>query len=276
MARARNIKPSFFINEDLIELEPLTRLLFIGLWCLADREGRLEDRPKRVKLSILPADDCNVDCLLQSLHDRGFIIRYEVDGIKYIQIPNFKKHQNPHVKEATSTIPEPNNNIQAPDKHQASTVQEPEEHHASHAESLLLNPESPLPITESPILNPESVVEQKTHDDIPYSEIVEYLNQKAGTSYKTTTPKTKDLINTRFKDKFTYQDFITVIDKKVLEWRGTEWEKFLRPETLFSNKFEGYLNQRTTKPNTGLDNIKELYFELENEGGNTNDEAGYD
>jgi hypothetical protein len=50
MARARNIKPAFFKNEQLVELGMSTRLLFIGLWCLADREGRLEDRPKRIKM----------------------------------------------------------------------------------------------------------------------------------------------------------------------------------------------------------------------------------
>ena len=48
MARARNIKPGFFANENLAECDPLARLLFAGLWCLADREGRLEDRPKRI------------------------------------------------------------------------------------------------------------------------------------------------------------------------------------------------------------------------------------
>ena len=55
MARARNIKPAFFKNETLVELPVETRLLFIGLWTLADREGRLEDRPKRIKMEIYPA-----------------------------------------------------------------------------------------------------------------------------------------------------------------------------------------------------------------------------
>lgn len=85
MARSRNIKPGFFVDDELAELPALTRLLFIGLWCLADREGRLEDRPKRIKLQILPADDIDVDAALDSLTP-SFLTRYQVDGKRFIQI----------------------------------------------------------------------------------------------------------------------------------------------------------------------------------------------
>jgi hypothetical protein len=111
MARSRNIKPGFFVNEDLTEIEPLGRLLFAGLWCLADREGRLEDRPKKIKLSILPADNCDIEALLNELQQRAFLIRYEVNGVKYIQIKNFAKHQSPHHKEVASVIPAPPNHV---------------------------------------------------------------------------------------------------------------------------------------------------------------------
>ena len=155
MARTRSIKPGFFDNEVLGGLPPLTRLLFIGLWCIADREGRLEDRPKRIKKTLLGYDDVStseVSEMLQALHDTGFIIRYTVDGEEYIQVVNFAKHQNPHVKEKPSEIPPPpefqtghiqenidygsdddddendehhTSTVQAPDKHQTSTVQAP-------------------------------------------------------------------------------------------------------------------------------------------------------
>jgi hypothetical protein len=107
MSRARNIKPGFFKNEELVELLPETRLLFIGLWTLADREGRMEDRPKRVKMEIFPADQFNVDSMLNDLQAAGFLTRYEVDGCKYIQVTNFVKHQDPHYRERASTIPPP-------------------------------------------------------------------------------------------------------------------------------------------------------------------------
>ena len=105
MPRARNIKPGFFTNEDLPEIEPMGRLLFIGLWTLADREGRLEDRPKKIKGSIFPYDNCDIDSLLNDLQEWGFIKRYEAEGMKCIQVVNFLKHQNPHPKEAKSVIP---------------------------------------------------------------------------------------------------------------------------------------------------------------------------
>lgn len=107
MSRARNIKPGFFVNEDLAECSPLARLLFAGLWCEADREGRLEDRPKRLKISCLPYDDCDMHALLDELAARRFIQRYRVAGVAYIQVTEFAKHQNPHMREATSTLPSP-------------------------------------------------------------------------------------------------------------------------------------------------------------------------
>lgn len=99
--------PGFFQNETLIELHPLTRLLFAGLWTIADREGRLEDRPKRIKMALLPADEHDIDAALTDLHHAGFIQRYATNSGNYIQITKFLKHQKPHVREAASEIPPP-------------------------------------------------------------------------------------------------------------------------------------------------------------------------
>lgn len=107
MARSRNIKPGFFTNDELAECHPLGRLLFAGLWTIADKEGRLDDRPKKIKAMLLPFDEADCDALLQQLNDHKFIIRYRVNGECYIQISNWKKHQNPHCKEAASEIPAP-------------------------------------------------------------------------------------------------------------------------------------------------------------------------
>lgn len=102
---------------------------------LADREGRLEDRPLRIKAAILPYDDANIDLLLEELEKVNMIIRYEHRNVRYIQVVNFLKHQNPHIKEQPSTIP-------VPCKHGASTVQEPDLHGSCPADSLLLIPDS--------------------------------------------------------------------------------------------------------------------------------------
>lgn len=78
-------------------------------------------------------------------------------------------------------------------------------------------------------------------------EIIDYLNQKLGTKYKPNTPKTITCIKARLKEKYTIDDFKKVIDKKIKEWKDTEMEKYLRPETLFGTKFESYLNQKEYK-----------------------------
>ena len=127
MARSRNIKPGFFTNDDLGELEPLARLLFAGMWTIADRSGRLEDRPKKIKAEVLPYDNCDAESFLAQLAERGFILRYEAVGKRFIQILAWGKHQNPHCKEAASTIPAPDGHVDEHEeeqgKHGASTVQ---------------------------------------------------------------------------------------------------------------------------------------------------------
>lgn len=81
-------------------------------------------------------------------------------------------------------------------------------------------------------------------------DVVTYLNEKANTNFKPCTDKTKRCIKARVNEGFTLEDFKTVIDKKVNEWMGTEFQQYLRPETLFGTKFEGYLNQ-TINPKKG-------------------------
>jgi len=112
MARIRYIKPEFFTDEDIAELPFEARLLFQGLWCYADREGRLEDRPKFLKISILPYDNIDIEKLLDILANgkKKFIIRYTVNNNNYIQIVNFTKHQKPHNTEKDSEIPKYDNN----------------------------------------------------------------------------------------------------------------------------------------------------------------------
>jgi hypothetical protein len=110
VARSRNIKPGFFTNEDLVELDFATRILFAGLWTVADKAGRLEDRPKKIKIAVFPADDLDIDSMLTALAGKNFITRYSVGGVAYIQINAWAKHQNPHHTEKASTIPPPQSN----------------------------------------------------------------------------------------------------------------------------------------------------------------------
>lgn len=102
--RARNIKPGFFKNEALGECSPEARLLFIGLWLLADRKGRLEYRPLRWKAELFPYDQVDMVALCEELTRHGLVMLYEVEGVHYAWIPRFLAHQNPHQNEAGSNI----------------------------------------------------------------------------------------------------------------------------------------------------------------------------
>ena len=106
-------------------------------------------------------------------------------------------------------------------------------------------------------VNDKSMTSQRCHDtdieedkDIDkeiYKSIVDYLNEKAGKNFKHSTPKTQKVIHARLVEGFTLDDFKTVIDKKCADWLGKEFEKYLRPETLFGTKFESYLNEKTER-----------------------------
>ena len=140
--RARNLKPGFFKNDELAECDPLARILYEGLWCMADREGRMDFRSKKIKAEILPYDSCDVIKLLAELQQKGFIVVYKVDQREFLSIPTFLNHQNPHIKEAISTIP-------APDENSTSI-----ELAGRNPESLVLNPSS---------LNPSSSKSSAKH-----------------------------------------------------------------------------------------------------------------
>ena len=104
MARIRTIKPEFFTSEDIVSMSPLARLLYIALWCEADKEGRLNWKPKTFKMRYLPADTCNIEKLCQELIDSGVVVLYG-NGLAYI--PGFLKHQHINPRESKSELPEP-------------------------------------------------------------------------------------------------------------------------------------------------------------------------
>jgi len=105
--RSRNIKPGFYKNEDLAEASLLARFIVPGLWMMADRNGRLENRPKLIKAELLPYDDGDLTVILLELYRAGHVTLYEVGGKQYIQINNFSVHQSPHHTEKQGVIPAP-------------------------------------------------------------------------------------------------------------------------------------------------------------------------
>nr|UVX65817.1 MAG: Replication initiator protein A (RepA) N-terminus [Bacteriophage sp.] len=126
----------------------------------------------------------------------------------------------------------------------------------SDAEPRTADTDDPrMPATEpQPLLNePQTPAQPKEPD--PTEEVIDYLNQRAGTHYRTTTANTRKLIKARLKEGFTVDELKLVIDKKCAEWlNNRDMVQYLRPETLFGNKFEGYLNSqaasRDNRPTT--------------------------
>ena len=105
MARIRYLKPKFFQNENLADLSFAHRLCYAGLWTQAERPGRLEDRPRRLKAAIFPYDDVDVDALLADLARAGFIRRYVAGGVHCLDIPTMAIHQRFRKDEPESALP---------------------------------------------------------------------------------------------------------------------------------------------------------------------------
>ncbi len=146
--RTRLLKPAFFKNEELAELDPIVRLLFAGLWCIADADGLIEDRPKRIKAELFPYDDFDVGDSLLKLQTAKFIIRKSNnEGFAWIEILNFRKHQKPHAREpaivSAAMSPEKTGQVPAgPEKTRRAAAKSPLTLNPS---PLTLNPSAPSP-----------------------------------------------------------------------------------------------------------------------------------
>lgn len=184
---------------------------------------------------------------LKLFSDFGMI---EITDNNFIGITNWEKYQNidglDKIREQTNkrvkrhrekkklALPEPKVSEEEPEK-----------------DETLRNASSNVTVTDGNAIDIELELEkekdknivEKSTLHIPFIEIIDYLNTKANKNYRVTTKKTKDLIMARFKETFTFEDFKKVIDIKTSEWLHTDNERYLRPETLFGTKFEGYLNQ---------------------------------
>ncbi len=158
--RSRNIKPGLFKNELLGGVDPLITILFAGLWCCADREGRLEDRPLKLCAEVFgyrrKVTERKVNAWLDWLHENKFIVRYTVGVCRFIQVVEFRKHQNPHRDERLSEIP-PLSTV----SHSAGTVAAPYEHDKSPDVARLI-PDSGFLIPDSSLR-----VDARAREDSP-------------------------------------------------------------------------------------------------------------
>ena len=224
MARIRTIKPEFFTSEDVIALQPYARLLFIALWCEADREGRLLWKPQTFKIRYLPADAVDIGVLCEEIVTRKMIRLYG-NGLGFI--PSFSTHQHVNPRESASRLPPPTKT-----KNDAAGTR------GSRVSNIQVGREG----KEGDIHASQDAAQS----------ILEYLNQKAGKSFRPVKANLS-VIDARLKEGATAADCIAVIDAKVAQWSADpKMQEYLRPETLFGvTKFQQYLGSLTSQPAGG-------------------------
>ena len=270
MARKRYITSDISIDEAVAAVaveNPTSALMWPWFIKELDDWGRMTGSALKIKLQVFQAfpftvDDIQLAIDLYAKH--SLIYAYEAKGTRYLAVDpeTFYKHQ-PYIHtnkrvEDKSSIPAP---VDAPWNDTSRSLAE------SRGESREIVPSpspSPSP-SEETIYSPTG---NHADEEPPYREIIDYLNEQARTSFRTTNNAAKRHINARWSQGYRLDDFKSVIDVKTGEWIGTEWEKYLRPSTLFGTKFEDYLSQKTRAP-TGklitdqrrkeIELIKELY-----------------
>lgn len=240
MARSRNIKPSFFTNDVLAENDPLGRLLFIGLWTLADHKGNLEWRAKRVKAQLLPYDECDVESLAINLDKSGFIRFYSVAGQLYLNIPTFADHQNPHKNEREKGTEVPDYSDEARQAidieglaiNRDKSREEHDDSDSDRADSLLLIPDSFNLIPDTPLPDSgESVAEKPAKVILTARDLVndygisqqhaaEWLAVRKKKRLTLTKTAMDDMITESGKAGLTLNDAIQMCIKK--SWGGFE------------------------------------------------------
>lgn len=224
MARSRNIKPGFFTNELLAELPAFDRLLFVGLWCLADREGRLEDRPKRIKMELFPCDSYDVSEGLESLRAAGFVDRFQVESFSVVEIVNFAKHQSPHGSEKDSTLPDCNGYLTVNERRKNVVV--PHQSKKVHIKESLSNVKPPLEVV-------DPNVPERPDSLIPDSLIPDSCNKDQETTPQPEKPersktlKATDLINLGVNEQHA-KDWLAIRKTKRAPLTQTSMDGILR------------------------------------------------
>jgi len=222
MARGRMINKRISISKKLANLKTdSARLLYFMCYPHTDIKGRLEADAPYIRSVCIPRlnwSDKKINACLEDLYRVHLILLYELNSNTYMEFTRFKEFQTLREdRESKSEIPDP-------------PAELPTNSHHTPAQVKL----SKVNISKDKISKVNSQVE----------EIINYLNKKSKKNFRSTTVKTISLIKVRLKEKFTIDDFKKVIDVKTEQWlNNKEFEGFLRPETLFGNKFEGYLNE---------------------------------
>ncbi|MEN4350681.1 DNA replication protein, putative [Streptococcus pyogenes] len=239
MAQRRMFSRKITETDRFLEMPLSSQALYFHLNMGADDEGFI-DKAKTIQRTIGASDDD-----MKLLIAKGFLIPFDSGVVvirhwrihNYIQSDRFQstlyqseKAQLEYDKSKTASLKPIGNCIQ----------------NVSEMETQVRLSKGSL---DKDSLTTYPTVLDNEEEDIPYKEIISYLNEKANRNYRPNIQKNKTLIKARWSEGFRLDDFKHVTDNTVKDWSGTKYEKYLRPETLFGSKFEGYLNQapRTKK-----------------------------
>ena len=240
-------------TDNFLEMPLSSQALYFHLSMGADDEGFI-DRAKTIQRTIGASDDD-----MKLLIAKGFLIPFEsgVVVIRHWRIHNFiqsdRFQKTIHEKEKSQLEYDSSRTAQlkAPERWiQNGSKMDPQVRLGKdRLDKDRLDIYSRVP-NETPTAFESE--EEKINLTAKTKEILEYLNSKLNTNYKSTSKKTQSLVRARLNDGYSINDFEKVIDTKCDEWLNTSMSKYLRPETLFSNKFESYLNQRSQQQNAGF------------------------
>jgi len=254
MARIRTTKPEFWSSEQIMELSPLARLAFIGLWNFCDDGGVHPASAKTLKAEIFPSDDIKPDAvlgLINELIEQRLIKEFTADGKKYWSVTGWKKHQRIDRPSYRYPSPPPSGSIDGvrgkPSPHQQIAIDEG----SSNIPGMLIEP-SPAEwkgvegnlnaLSGKPDAVPTKPRKQTYATEA--SEILAYLNKVVGSKFQP-LPANLNLIASRLREGATVACAKAVVDRQHREWANDpKMRKYLRPETLFNaTKFAGYIGQ---------------------------------
>ncbi|AQY25064.1 TPA: phage protein [Streptococcus agalactiae] len=233
MAQRRMFSRKITETDRFLEMPLSSQALYFHLNMGADDEGFI-DKAKTIQRTIGASDDD-----MKLLIAKGFLIPFD-SGV--VVIRHWRIHNYIQSDRFQSTLYQSEKAQLEYDKSKTASLK-PIENCIQNVSKMETQVRLSKGSLDKDSLTTYPTVSDNDEEDIPYKEIISYLNEKANRNYRPNIQKNKTLIKARWSEGFRLDDFKHVIDTTVKDWSGTKYEKYLRPETLFGSKFEGYLNQ---------------------------------
>lgn len=229
MAQRRMFSRKITETDRFLEMPLSSQALYFHLNMGADDEGFI-DKAKTIQRTIGASDDD-----MKLLIAKGFLIPFD-SGV--VVIRHWRIHNYIRSDRFQSTLHQ-NEKTQLEYDHSKTAMLKPLENVIPNGYQM----DTQGRVSKVSLDEGSLTTYPKEPDNIPYKEIIDYLNSKTGKNYRDNVQKNRSLIKARWSEGYRLDDFKQVIDNMVKDWSGTKYAKYLRPETLFGTKFDGYLNQ---------------------------------